>query len=131
MTANVELVKRLNKAAESRDIEAVRSLLHPNYSLKDPMMELNSAEEFLQFMKDCPFTCHLENVKFLEDGDKVVQTLDAVMDAPVAFRFRMCDIVSIEDGRVRSEEVFYDTARMPKEAKDIAEKGLRSLKKAA
>jgi len=127
MASNIALVERLNKAAETKDFDTVKSLLHPDYTLKDPMMEFHSAKEALEFMKDCPFECKLENVEFVaESGDKVVQTLDAVMVAPVSFRFRMCDILTIEDGKVCSEEVFYDTAQIPPEARQIGEKAMKA-----
>ena len=121
----------MNKAAETKDFETVKALLHPKYTLKDPMMEFNSPQEFLEFMKECPFDCRLENVSFVAEGNKVVQTLDAVMTAPISFRFRMCDIITIEDGKIRSEEVFYDTAQIPKEAKELGEKSMKDKKKAA
>jgi len=131
MTNNIDIVKRMNKAAETKDVEAIKSLLHPQYRMKDPMMEINGAQEFLEFMKDCPFTCRIENASFVAEGNKVVQTLDAVMTSPVSYRLRMCSIVTIEDGKFRSEEVFYDTAQIPKEAKEIGEKLMKNKKKAA
>lgn len=131
MASNVDIVKRLNQAAESKDFETVKALLHPKYTLKDPVMSFQSPQEFLQFMKDCPFTCRMENVSFIAEGDKVAQTLDAVMTSPVSFRFRMCDVLTFEDGKVRSEEVFYDPAQIPQEAKDIAEKSMKGKSKAA
>lgn len=130
MNDNIEIVKRMNKACETKDFKAVEALLHPKYTLKDPMMECKSPQEFLQFMKDCPATCHLENVSFVAEGNKVVETLDAVMTAPVPFRFRMCDILTIEDGKIRSEEVFYDTAKIPEEAKEMGQSAMNARKKA-
>jgi ketosteroid isomerase-like protein len=84
-------------------------------------------------MKDCPFDVSIHNVQMLEDGNKVVQTLDCVMTAPIPFRFRMCDILTIEDGKVRSEETFYDTAQFPPEVKALEDKLTREKqsKKAA
>lgn len=131
MSNHIDIVKRMNKACEAKDFETVKALLHPKYTLKDPMMEFKSPEEFLESMKSCPFTCRLENVSFVAEGNKVVQTLDAVMTAPLSFRFRMCDILTIEDGKIRSEEVFYDTAQIPKEAMEMAQKSMKDKNKAA
>jgi ketosteroid isomerase-like protein len=122
MTPNIDIVKRLNQACLSKDFDTVKSLLHPNYSLKDPMMSFNSPDEFIAFMKECPFECKMENVSFIAEGDKVVQMLDAVMTAPIAFRFRMCDVLTLENGKVRSEEVFYDPTQIPEEAKTLNQK---------
>lgn len=128
---NIDIVKRMNNAAQSKDFETVKSLLHPKYTLKDPMINFNSAQEFLEGMKDCPFTCSLENVDFITEGNKVVQTLDMVVTSPVSYRSRVCSVMTIEDGKIRSEEMFYDTAQIPKEAKEIGEKMLKDKKKAA
>jgi ketosteroid isomerase-like protein len=131
MANNIDIVKRMNKAAEAKDFETVKTLLHPKYTLKDPMMKMNGAEEFLAAMKACPFTCHFENTSFVAEGDKVVQTLDVVMTAPVAYRQRMCSISMIEDGKIRSEEMFYDTAQIPKEAIELIQKSMKEKQKAA
>lgn len=131
MANNIDLVKRMNKAAETKDFETVKSLLHPQYTLKDPMIEFNSPQEFLEAMKDCPFTCSFENINFVAEGNKVVQTLDVVTTAPVSYRSRMCCIITIEDGKIRSEEMFYDTAQIPKEAMEIAKKSMKGKLKAA
>ncbi len=127
--SNIEIVERLNKAVELKDWDVVNELLHQHYKLKDPMMEFNNREEFMAFMKDCPFSCFLENITFVEDGDKVVQTFDAVMTDPIAYTMRMCDILTIEDGKVKSEEMFYDTAKIPEEVKALTQKPTK--KKAA
>jgi len=37
MSNNIDIVKRLNKAAETKDFEGIKSLLHPQYWMKDPM----------------------------------------------------------------------------------------------
>lgn len=131
MTNNIDIAKRMNKAAEAKDFETIKSLLHPQFTIKDPMMECNSPQEFLERMKECPGICHFENTSFVSEGNKVVQTLDMVTTAPVAFRLRMCSILTIEDGKIRSEEVFYDTAKIPKEAKELGEKLMKDKKKAA
>lgn len=116
MARNVETVKKLYSACMSKDFETVRNLLHPEYTLKDSMMEINSADEFIEMMKSCPFECRIENVNFVSEGDKVVGTFDSVATAPVAYTMRMCSVIRMEDGKVRAEEMFYDTARIPREA---------------
>jgi len=115
MSANIDLVKKLNNACESKDFEKAKSLLHPEYTLKDPQMRLKGPQEFVEFMQNCPMDGSMKNASFIEAGDKVVQTLDCVMTKPTSFTFRMCDIVTIKDGKIFSEETFYDTGSFPKE----------------
>jgi ketosteroid isomerase-like protein len=130
MTNNIDTVKQMNKAFETKNVEAARALLHPNYSFKGPMMEMHGAEDVLQMMQSCPFSCVNENVSFVAQGDKVVQTLDWVSSAPVKFRLRMCSIVTVENGKVRSEELFYDSAKFPPEAVELMQKAMQGKKAA-
>lgn len=130
MASNVEIVKKLYDACMNKDFETAKSLMHPNYTLKDPMMELNSAEEAIAMMKDCPSSWRLENVSFISEGNKVVGTFDSVSTEPVQSRMRMCSICTIEGGKVRSEEMFYDTAKVPQEFIDMMKKGMSKQKAA-
>ncbi len=131
MARNVEIVKELYDACMSKDFEKAKTLLHPKYTLKDPMMEIKSAQEFIEMMKNCPMACHLENVNFISEGNKVVGTFDSVATEPVSSRMRMCSIITIEGDKVLSEEMFYDTAKIPKEVMDSMKKSMPVKQKAA
>ncbi|MCF8496251.1 MAG: nuclear transport factor 2 family protein [Alphaproteobacteria bacterium] len=130
MPNNVEIVKRLYDACMNKDFDTAKALLHSNYTLKDPMMEINSAQELLDMLKDCP-SGRMENVDFISEGNKVVGVFDAIAMEPVPSRMRMCSIITIEDGKVRAEEMFYDTAKIPQEVKDLMQKNMPGKKKAA
>ncbi len=126
MSANIETVKRFNKACEEKDADAIAEFLHPEYTFKEPKMSFDNPKDFLEFMKICPFTGKPENIDFIEDGDKVVQIFDCSMSEPLSFTYRMCDILHFKDGKIIAEEVFYDTAQIPKDAVDIAEAAIKS-----
>lgn len=120
MSSNVEIVKKLFDACSRKDFVSVRSLVHPNYALKDPMMELHSADELIEMLQTCPSGA-AENMIFIADGNKVVTLFDAAMDD--GQKIRMCSIMTVEDGKVTSEEMLYDTAQIPQEIKDIIMQG--------
>jgi ketosteroid isomerase-like protein len=130
MTSNVDTVKRLNAACQAKDFRMVESVLHPDFKFKDPTMTLNNPKEYLEFMQNCPFDGKLENATFIESGDKVVQILDCKMTKPSAFTMHMCDVLTFRDGKLVGEEVFFDTAQIPEEAKNIAEKAMQNKKAA-
>lgn len=130
MSQNVEIAKRLNQACEAKDFETVKSLLHEKYSLQDPQMQINSRDEFIEAMQNCPFECSLQDVKYIEQGDTVVQLFDMNATAPISYRMRMCSVLKFENGKVRSEEMFYDTAQIPKEAKQLGEQAEKNASKA-
>jgi hypothetical protein len=121
MNPNSEIVKKLFDACNKKDFETARSLLKDDYSLKDPLMELHSADEMIEMMKNCPGGGMAENLSMIAEDDKVVTLFDGTMQGqpPV----RMCSVITVESGKVKSEEMFYDTARMPQEMKDMMQKG--------
>lgn len=121
MTGNVDIVKKVFEACHKKDYEALRGLVHTDYSLKDPMMELHGADELIEMMKNCPGG-GAENVTFVSEGDKVVSLFDGVMEGQP--KMRMCSVVTIVDGKVKSEEMFYDTAKISQQMKDMMQKGM-------
>ncbi|MEZ0226871.1 MAG: nuclear transport factor 2 family protein [Alphaproteobacteria bacterium] len=122
MNANSELVKKLFDACNQKDFETARGLLHDDYSLKDPLMELHSADEMIEMMKNCPGGGMAENLTMIAEDDKVVTLFDGTMQDKTQ-KMRMCSVVTVEGGKVKSEEMFYDTAKMPQEMKDMMQKG--------
>ena len=131
MNSNIEIAKKMLKAGESKDMTTLRSFLASNYTLKDPMLSLNGADEAIKFMEDCPTVCTFENTEFVADGDKVVMTGDMVATAPVKFKLRVCDVMKFQNGKITSEEMFYDPSQIPEEAKSAEQKGASGKKKAA
>lgn len=120
MTGNVDIVKKVSEACQKKDYEALRALVHTDYSLKDPLMELHSSDELIEMLKNCPGG-GAENVTFVSEGDKVVSIFDGVMEGQP--KMRMCSVVTIVDGKVKSEEMFYDTSKISQEMKDMILKG--------
>ena len=119
MSQAIELVKRVNKALEKKDIKAYRDLLHSNYRFRGPMMELNDPDEAAAVMEACPFTHHNENAVYLNDGDKVVVIFDWVVTAPVKFSIHMAECLTVKDGLIAASELFFDTAKFPPEAMEV------------
>lgn len=115
----IDLVKRVNKALETKDIKTYRSLLHSNYKFKGPMMELNDPDEAAAVMEACPFNYHNENVVYVNEGDKVVTIFDWVVTAPVKFSIYMAECLTVKDGKIIGSELFFDTAKFPPEAMEI------------
>lgn len=118
--SNVAIVKKLYDASVRRDYDMMRSLLHTDYTLKDPMMTLRSADELIEMMKKCP-AGRIENLSFVAEDDKVVGVFDGVTEEPAPSRLRMCSVITLENGKVRSEEMFYDTAQIPPEIASLME----------
>ncbi len=111
----IDIVKRLANAFETKDQAAFRSLLHPKYTFKGPLMALQSRDEAVEFLANCPFKAKSENVQLFVAGNTVTQLFDWVVKEPFQGRIRMCDVITLKDGQVFSEELFYDSAKFPKE----------------
>lgn len=111
----VDIVKKLNTAFETKDQAALRSLLHPKYTFKGSLMALGSRDEAVEFLANCPFKAKSENVQLFVAGNTVTQLFDWVVKEPFQGTIRMCDVITLTDGQVLSEELFYDSAKFPKE----------------
>jgi limonene-1,2-epoxide hydrolase len=122
MNSPLEIVQQMSKACQAKDLQTIRRLLHPKYTFRNPMIECHSADEMMSMMGECPFSVRAENVRYAIDGNTVVQMADWVHTKPIAFTLRACSFITVEDGRIRSEEMFFDTAKFPKEALDFIEK---------
>ena len=115
MSEAIEIVEKLNQAFETKDQVAMRSLLHEKYTFRGSLMALQSPEEAVQFLANWPFEAKSENIQFFVAGDTVTQIFDWVVKEPFQGIIRMCDVVTLKDGKVFSEELFYDSAKFPKE----------------
>ncbi len=115
MTAPIDLVKQYVEACGSKDVDTMGSLLHDSFTFAGPCMSFNSKEEMLGFMSQCPFECKHENTTFISEGAKVVQIFDWVVTKPFELTTRMCEVMTVEDGKIRSAELFYDSAKFPTE----------------
>ncbi len=125
MTDTIELVKSYNDAFQSKDIDTARNLIHPAFTFKGPMMEMDSPDEYFALMSKCPVACSHQNVNFVASGDKVVTTFDWVVTSPVEANLRMCEVLTIKDNKILKSELFYDTAKFPQEIVDIMQAGLQ------
>ncbi len=121
MADNAQVVRQLMDACMNKDFDTVRKLVHPQYTLKDPMMQLNGPEELIAMMRNCPGDGKMEDLTVIADGDRVASTFTTTM--PGGAPMRMCSVVRLENGKVRSEEMFYDSAKIPQEMKDAANQG--------
>ena len=114
MTDAIEIIKKLNKAFETKDQSAFGSLLHPKYTFKGPLMQMNSPQEAVGFLANCPFKAKSENVQFFVSGNTVTQLFDWVVKEPFNGTLRMCDVITLKDGKIYAEELFYDSAKFAK-----------------
>ena len=122
MTDNAKIARQMFDACMNKDFESAKKLLHPQYTLKDPMMKINGPDEMIEMMKNCPFESGMEDIKIVADGDTVVSTF--TMTSPNGPPLRMCSVARMENGQFRSEEMFYDTAQIPQEMKDAARQNM-------
>ena len=122
MPENIEIVKKLNQAFDRRDSKAFRALLHDSYTFRGPMMQFSSADEAAAFMSQCPMRAHNENVTFISESGRVVQAFDWKVTEPFQKTIRMCEILTLKEGKVVASELFYDSAQFPEEAKAEFEK---------
>lgn len=115
----LELVKKAYKAWESKDIDALREILHKDYKAKLPDgMEIIGIEGAKECLAHCPFDSHSENETYITEGDRVVRIWDMVTKSPKEFRLRMAELTVVKDGKVLFNEAFFDQSGFPEEVKE-------------
>ena len=114
MNEPLELIQNYNASFADKNIDKVRTLLHDNFTFTGPMMQFGSPDEFANAMREFGFDCSNENVQFVSEDSIVVQVFDWVVTAPFKASIPMCEIFKIEEGKIFSSKLFFDTAKFPK-----------------
>ena len=109
-----EIVRSYYEAFEKHDFQKARSLMHDKFRFVGPLMEANSPEELFAKMKDmgCEFKTHI--LQMAESGSTVAVLVDCTMTKPAPAKLRMSEWLTVENGKIASSTLVYDTAQMPK-----------------
>jgi len=117
MSTLVNVAKKMTKAWEDKDEAAFRACLHDDYTFKGPMMEMNSANEAVEFMNSCSFECTSENCEVVVEGQTLVHIFDWKVTAPFQATIPMVEVMEFEGDKVKRARLFFDSALFPAEIK--------------
>ncbi len=117
MSTLVDVAKKMTKAWEDKDEAAFRACLHDDYTFKGPMMEMNSANEAVEFMNRCSFECTSENCEVVVEGQTLVHIFDWKVTAPFQATIPMVEVMEFEGEKLRRARLFFDSALFPAEVK--------------
>ncbi len=117
MSTLVDVAKKMTKAWEDKDEAAFRACLHDDYTFKGPMMEMNSANEAVEFMNRCSFECTSENCEVVVEGQTLVHIFDWKVTAPFQATIPMVEVMEFEGDKVKRARLFFDSALFPAEIK--------------
>lgn len=124
----LDIVKKAYAAWETKDVQALRPLLHNDYKATIPGgMEIVGIEGAKQCLENCPFDGHSENETYITEGNRIVRIWDFVATAPVQFRVRMAELNIVQDGKVVFNEAYFDSAAFPKEAQELCDSAKEKL----
>jgi len=112
--SNTDIVKRFSKAFFEKNLEIVKELVAENYRFKGPMMEMNSGEELIGFIETMPMEATEISSTYIEQGNQVIKICNFDFTTPPIGPQDMCEIFTIEDGKILKSQLFYDTAPFPK-----------------
>ena len=87
----------------------LRSLLSDNFTFNGAVMAADSSDSFVAAMKQMGMEGAPEGSQFIVDGNRVAHTFLYKMTAPAQVDAPMCEVVEIEQGKVRSSNLFYDS----------------------
>jgi len=108
-----EYCKLLLPAFGQQKWEELRGVLADNFTFRGSMASFDTPEDYIAAMKSFPFEGAPIESKFMVDGNRVAHAFVWQMTAPVRTEIPMCEVLEIENGKVQSAELFYDSAAMP------------------
>jgi len=117
MTNTKEIVMKMDQAWNAKDESTLRTLLHEDYHFKGPMMEINGPDESVAMMNEFPFESHNENDELIVEGSKAVHIFDWVVSSPFQATIPVTEVLEVEDNKVKTARLFFDTAQVPAEVK--------------
>lgn len=113
--SHTEIVKRFGRAFFEKDIDAINSIVAENYWFKGPMMDINSREELVDFIRSMPMEGEEIQADYIEQNDKVVKVYTCDFSVPPVGCQELCELFTITDGKIAGNQLFYDTAKWQNE----------------
>jgi ketosteroid isomerase-like protein len=108
-----EIVTRYYQAFDRHDFSGARALMHDHFRFQGPMMEASSPEELFGQMQ--AFECEFQNriLHLAESGNTVGALVECGFTKPFTATIRMSEWFVVEDGKIASSTLIYDTRQMP------------------
>ena len=111
----IDVVKQYFEAFSRKNISGTNKLLHDNYRFTGPCMEVHGKAQMEQVLKEFPFIAVDEDVEFTGNGNVVVRKLNWHVKEPFDAVIPMCEWLVVEDGKIHSSNLYYDTGKFPEE----------------
>ncbi len=111
--SNTEILQRYYAAMEAHDWSTKRSLMCDDLRFRGPLMQTNTADEFLAGIKQFDCQVRFEDVEMIESGDLVMSFFTFNVTRPFEGKFRMAERVQFRQGKVQSSELLYDARAFP------------------
>lgn len=111
----IDVVKQYFEAFGRKNIPGMSKLMHEDYHFMGPTMEVQGRAQMEQVMKELPFVADDEDVELTENVNVVVRKLNWHVREPFEAVIPMCEWLVVEEGRIRSSNLYYDTGKFPEE----------------
>ncbi|MCU7922297.1 MAG: nuclear transport factor 2 family protein [Candidatus Thiodiazotropha sp. (ex Dulcina madagascariensis)] len=111
----IDVVKQYFEAFIRKDIPGMSRLIHDDYHFTGPAMEVQGKTQMEQVMEAFPFIAEDKDVELSGNGNVVVRRLNWHVKAPFEAVIPMCEWLVVENGKIRSSNLYYDTAKFPEE----------------
>jgi hypothetical protein len=111
--SNIETVKKYYGAFDRHDLQSVEAMLHEGFRFTGPLMQASGRQDFLDKMRtfDCAFKTRPLHI--VESGNTVGVLLECSFTKPFSATIRMSEWFAVENGKIVSSDVVYDTRQMP------------------
>lgn len=96
------------KALAEKDIEKIKTYVHPAVEFKTPLMRLSGRDEFLNAARQ--FVAHLKNLQVrskFSSENQAIFVYETVFDEPIG-RSSAVNLMTFEGDLIKEFELFYD-----------------------
>jgi hypothetical protein len=110
---HTDTLKRFYAAMEQHDWNAKRGMLCDDFRFQGPLMQSQSADEFIENVKQFNCDVTFTEKEMIETGETVMSFFTFNISKPFSGKFRMAEKVQFRQGKLQSSELIYDARPFP------------------
>lgn len=113
MKSGLNCIQEYYRTIDEKDQSGLRSILADDFSFHGPMMAFGDPDSFAKAMVALPFEATAKDSRFIANGDLVAHVFVWQMTRPAKADIPMCEVFTVDSGKVRRSELYFDTHLFP------------------
>ncbi len=110
----IDVVTAYTDAFDCKDMEKAKSVLDTDFHFDGPLMKAESRDEFFAQLANFDLEYQTKEHRVISQGTSVARIFDFAITSPVRATVPMVEWFEVENDKIQSSRLFYDTAIFPK-----------------